>query len=380
MKRILLTYTFLFVLGLLTVQAQRTLNALDNRDRYGNQVDPSTQPDSLDNHTDIQSPPPKLYMWKVSENLGNLGSPRLSRVFFERQGDDPTIFMTPFSSFFVNPDQAYFTNSNIPYTNLTYYKAGNQINGEERFKSYFSVNANKALAFGFNIDYLYGRGFYAKQSTSYFNAGIFGSYIGERYQVQAVYNNFHMKMNENGGIENDGYITRPDTMVGGRKEYEPANIPVVFERAANHNKNFYVYLTQRYRLGFKRKILKEEAAKNNIRQTFAPTPTPTATRIRPNIGDSLATDSILLAEKRIQSDSLKLDSLKSDSIGNNVTLANDTNYIEEFVPVTSFIHTFKIERSRHAPDSMQEASRTSFMKTHTTMPKEPAGILPRHSA
>ena len=151
MRRILLTYILLFVLGLLAAQAQRPLNTLDNRDRYGNQVDPSTQPDSLDTSTDVQSIPPKLYMWQLSETLGNrtivpadtlslnfqntnlvdgmtgqynflgnLGSPRLSRIFFDRESTEPTIFMTPFSSFFVRPDQVFFTNSNVPYTNLTW--------------------------------------------------------------------------------------------------------------------------------------------------------------------------------------------------------------------------------------------------------------------
>ena len=74
--------------------------------------------------------------------LGNLGSPRLSRLFFERRDAEPTIFMEPFSSFFVRPDEFNFTNSNVPFTNLSYYKAGNKVNGEERFKSYFSVNVN----------------------------------------------------------------------------------------------------------------------------------------------------------------------------------------------------------------------------------------------
>ena len=92
--------------------------------------------------------------------LANMGSPRMSRIFFERRDPEPTIFMEPFSSFFIRPTEFNFTNSNVPYTNLTYHKAGNKINGEERFKSYFSVNVNKKLAFGFNIDYLYGRGYY----------------------------------------------------------------------------------------------------------------------------------------------------------------------------------------------------------------------------
>ena len=326
MRRILLTYILLFVLGLLAVQAQQPFNTLDNRDRYGNQVDPSTQPDSLDTGTDVQSIPPKLYMWKLSETLGNrtivpadtlalnfqntnlvggmtgeynflgnLGSPRLSRIFFNRQDDEPTLFMAPYSSFFVRPDQVFFTNSNVPYTNLTYYKAGNKVNGEERFKSYFSVNVNKRLAFGFNFDYLYGRGYYANQSTSHFNAGLFGSYIGERYQIQAVYNNFFMKMNENGGIANDGYITRPDTMAEGKKEYSSTTIPVKMEQTSNRNKDFYIYLTQRYRLGFKRRVLKEEAQNNSVQQRFSPTAptTPIASSIAP--ADSLATGSLALS-------------------------------------------------------------------------------------
>ncbi|RHL10092.1 MULTISPECIES: putative porin [Bacteroides] len=390
MRRILLTYILLFVLGLLAVQAQQPFNTLDNRDRYGNQVDPSTQPDSLDTGTDVQSIPPKLYMWQLSETLGNrtivpadtlalnfqntnlvggmtgeynflgnLGSPRLSRIFFNRQDDEPTLFMAPYSSFFVRPDQVFFTNSNVPYTNLTYYKAGNKVNGEERFKSYFSVNVNKRLAFGFNFDYLYGRGYYANQSTSHFNAGLFGSYIGERYQIQAVYNNFFMKMNENGGIANDGYITRPDTMAEGKKEYSSTTIPVKMEQTSNRNKDFYIYLTQRYRLGFKRRVLKEEAQNNSVQQRFSPT-APTAP-ITSSIAsaDSLATGS--LATDSLAANNLAMgDNLSLDSLNNNHALPEDTNFVEEFVPVTSFIHTFKIERTRHSYQSVSTPDENAY--------------------
>ena len=390
MRRILLTYILLFVLGLLAVQAQQPFNTLDNRDRYGNQVDPSTQPDSLDTGTDVQSIPPKLYMWQLSETLGNrtivpadtlalnfqntnlvggmtgeynflgnLGSPRLSRIFFNRQDDEPPLFMAPYSSFFVRPDQVFFTNSNVPYTNLTYYKAGNKINGEERFKSYFSVNVNKRLAFGFNFDYLYGRGYYANQSTSHFNAGLFGSYIGERYQIQAVYNNFFMKMNENGGIANDGYITRPDTMAEGKKEYSSTTIPVKMEQTSNRNKDFYVYLTQRYRLGFKRRVLKEEAQNNSVQQRFSPAAPTTsiASSIAP--ADSLATDS--LATDSLPANNLAMgDNLSLDSLNSNHALPEDTNFVEEFVPVTSFIHTFKIERARHKYQSVSTPDENAY--------------------
>ncbi len=87
---------------------------------------------------EIQSLPPKLYMWKLSETLGNrtiipadtaslnfqstnlvegmfghynylgnLGSPRLSRLFFEREESEPTIFMAPFSSFLHVPTRCF---------------------------------------------------------------------------------------------------------------------------------------------------------------------------------------------------------------------------------------------------------------------------------
>ena len=35
-----------------------------------------------------------------------------------------------------------------------------------------------------------------------------------------------MKMNENGGIADDQYITRPENMSEGKQEYESTNIPV----------------------------------------------------------------------------------------------------------------------------------------------------------
>ena len=374
MRRIVLTYIFLSVIGIWGAMAQNTLNPMNNRDRFGNQIDPNTQPDNLEDstNTEIQSLPPKLYMWKLSETLGNrtiipadtaslnfqstnlvegmfghynylgnLGSPRLSRLFFEREESEPTIFMAPFSSFFTRPDQVLFTNSNVPYTNLTYYKAGNKVNGEERFKSYFSVNVNKQLAFGFNIDYLYGRGYYQNQSTSHFNAGLFGSYIGEKYQVQAVYNNFFLKMNENGGIADDQYITRPENMSGGKKEYESTTIPVKLEQSSNRNKDFYIYLTQRYRLGFTRRVRNTQEGKPAVSAPKASSSPSSEAEI------SASNNDIALPNDSIASKSISTLAAANDSLSSVSTADNDSLFEEEFVPVTSFIHTLKVERSRH---------------------------------
>ena len=345
MRRILLLYILLTVIGLTTVHAQfdngRQRIDENGYDQYGNQVDPAMIPDKLDSaNVEVQGLPPKLYMWRIKNQLGdrtmipadtayhhfqntnltdgltghynylaNMGSPRMSRIFFDRRDPEPTIFMEPFSSFFIRPTEFNFTNSNVPYTNLTYHKAGNKVNGEERFKSYFSVNVNKRLAFGFNIDYLYGRGYYNNQSTSHFNAAFFGSYIGDRYQMQAIYSNNYLKTNENGGITDDRFITAPEEMSQGGREYESTNMETVLNATTNRNHDFYVFLTQRYNLGFRRDIPQAE---------------------------------------------------------NDTTPAK-----QEFVPVTSFIHTIQVERARHSFNSDDDMREKNYYQNTYLEPDNP---------
>ena len=70
-------------------------------------------------------------------------------------------------------------------------------------------------------------------------------------------------MNENGGITDDRYIT-VRKRCGGKKEYESQNIPTLLSKSANRNKDFYIFLTQRYKLGFTREV---EKAKDDTTNT-----------------------------------------------------------------------------------------------------------------
>lgn len=296
--------------------AQNT--SLDGFDYLENQqIDPAMRIGMQDSsNVEVISLEPRMHMWKISEelgniipiptdttfhlfqnsnlmegtkghynHLGNLGTPRISRIFFERPQATSSLFLDPLSIFVTHPWDLHFTNSNIPYTNLSYYTNFDKQNGEDRFKAYFSVNANKNLAFGFNFDYLYGRGYYQNQSTSYLKGGLFGSYTGDKYKAHFIYNMFNMKMQENGGITDDRYITAPEDMADGKKQYRTTEIPTNLSQTWNYNKNFYVHYTHRYNLGFNKEISNPQ--KN---------------------GDSI---------------------------------------VETFIPVTSFIHTVRIERSRH---------------------------------
>ena len=308
---------------LLPVSAQNSISSsrgssasgrsLGTHDRNGNPIDTTAV-------TDASTIPIGLYQWKVTRRLGNivpvpvdtlhagfqntndpagptgqynylgnLGAPRMSRIFFDRKEESQFFFTDPYDQSVLRPEDVTFTNTFSPYTNLTYYKSFHNRNSEERFKSYFAVNANKKLGFGFYIDYLYGRGMYNNQSTAFFNGGLFASYRGDKYDLHFIFNNDNLKMRENGGITDDRYITDPLDMAEGKKQYESMDIPTVFNKVWNHNTSYHAFLTHRYNLGFYKD---------------------------------------------------KEDHLNNDSL----SVANDSiETAKEFVPVTSFIHTLELD-------------------------------------
>lgn len=316
MKRIFSLILLMFLCSQVVLQAQNTLNnnfgssasglSMGQRDRNGNPIDTTAV-------VDANTIPIGLYSWKIDSRfgnvtivpvdtlthafqntndtggmtgqynyLGNLGSPRLSRLFFDRRDASQFFFTDPYDLTVLRPEDIIFTNTLSPFTNLSYYKTFDSRNGEERFKSYFAINANKRFGIGFYIDYLYGRGLYASQSTAFFNGGLFASYRGDKYNMHFVFNNDNLKMAENGGIADDRYITNPLDMAEGKKEYKSYDIPTNLNKVWNHNTSYHVFMTQRYNLGFHKE---------------------------------------------------KTDSVAKDSV----------RIIQEFVPVTSFIHTLQVD-------------------------------------
>lgn len=330
----------------LPVVAQQRLNSgagtsasgrnLGTHDRNGNPIDTTAVTDAatipiglfswkIDNHLGNVTPVPVDTIQTGFQNsndmggptgqfnyLGNLGSPRMSRIFFDRPDDSQFIFLDPYNFSFQRPQDVVFTNTLSPFTNLTYYKSLNNRNGEERFKSYFAINANKRLGFGFNIDYLYGRGMYSDQNTAFFNGNLFAYYRGDKYDMHFIFSNNNMKMAENGGIADDRYITDPLDMAEGKKQYASTDIPTNLNKVWNHNSGYHVFLTHRYNLGFYKKNNKAQNVNDSLPQMMN---LPTDSLINKSLNDSLKTTE------------------KIDSI--------DVN--PEFVPVTSFIHTLQID-------------------------------------
>ena len=302
--------------------------------------------------------------------LGNVGTPRINRVFIDRQDDGQFLFTQPYD-YFVKPVSTFhFTNTLSPFTNLTYNTAGNRTNGEDHFTAKFGVNAGKRLGVGFNFDYIYGRGYYQNQSTSHFNYTMYGSYLGDRYQAHLIFSTNHQKVTENGGITDDNFVLHPESF---DDDFATNEIPTVLENNWNRNDNQHVFLSHRYNVGFKRKVkMTEEEIKakkfameakrdsderkrreeerrkaedegrdfneDNVKEKKTYAGRPSDAKIAGN--EPTATDSIGKGG-RINVDSKEM----ADSLAKvSAKAAADTMWMkDEYVPVTSFIHTMKLD-------------------------------------
>ena len=302
--------------------------------------------------------------------LGNVGTPRINRVFIDRQDDGQFLFTQPYD-YFVKPVSTFhFTNTLSPFTNLTYNTAGNRTNGEDHFTAKFGVNAGKRLGVGFNFDYIYGRGYYQNQSTSHFNYTMYGSYLGDRYQAHLLFSTNHQKVTENGGITDDNFVLHPESF---DDDFATNEIPTVLENNWNRNDNQHVFLSHRYNVGFKRKVkMTEEEIKakkfameakrdsderkrreeerrkaedegrdfneDNVKEKKTYAGRPSDAKIAGN--EPTATDNIGKGG-RINVDSKEM----ADSLAKvSAKAAADTMWMkDEYVPVTSFIHTMKLD-------------------------------------
>lgn len=298
---------------------------------------------------------------------GNLGSPRIARIATDRDFAPRFAFAAPLSHFIAAPDQLRFTNTLSPITHLYYYSCGDRDNGEDWIKALFATNINKRAGVGFKFNYMYGRGFYKNQSTALFDYTFWASYLGPRYQSHFILSWDHMKLTENGGILDDGYVTRPEAQ---SQSYDADEIPTVLSDNWNRQDNFHATLSHRYNIGFYREVpmteeekeakrfaLRAQREKEEIealkkmvdgeekpkgRQDKAPV-TKSAFGGRPAdakiVGD-LPTDSLKGKKLAVDSLALKVDSLTTMTD----SLKNDTSWVkEEYVPVTSFIHNLQLD-------------------------------------
>lgn len=297
--------------------------------------------------------------------VGSNYTARQNRIFADRPYESEFFFTDVYDQVLRRPDEWHFTNTLSPITNLSYDKASGQY-GEDHIDARFAVNADKRTGLGFDLNYLYARGFYQNQNASHFGATLYGSYLGDHYQMHALLTTTHQKAAESGGITNDNYVVHPELYT---ESFSDNEIPTVLSQNWNRNNTQQLFFTHRYALGFYRKVpmteeelkarkFAQESAAQNKRNTrdddeassgrpddqelatpkgrpdnakvmgVAPTSTETPTDSTRISVDTKELSDSLLAAKAVQ-----------DSI--------DATMKREFVPVTSFIHTLDLRRHDH---------------------------------
>lgn len=329
------------------------------------------QPDTV--HHLFQNTTFNTGMYGEFNTTGNNYTSRLSRIFINRAETDNFIFTQPYSYVEKRPELFHFMNTLSPYTSIAYDNCGDKTNGEDHISAKFGVNAGKRLNIGFDLDYAYARGYFSNQSNSHFNGSLFSSYTGDQYNMHFFFNAGHHKITENGGIGDDNHITHPESFQDNLAENE---IPTILQKNWNRNDHQNIFLTHRYNIGFYRKVKMTEAelkarafaeaskkdkerreaekkkdgkedehsSKKRGKEQKQFTGRPEGARImgaEPKV-DSLMTDSI---SKRIKiEDQAKLDSLnRAQAIQNSI----DATMKNEYVPVTSIIHTLEWNNYNH---------------------------------
>ena len=183
-------------------------------------------------------------------STGNLGAEGIDMIFFNREDHSEFFFADALRAWMPSIKTLRFYNTRIPMTHLSYNTGGGKQNVQDRLRGLFSGNINKKAEVGAYLDYLYSKGSYDYQGTNDFNWGAFGSYLGDRYEVQAFYNHYSLLNKENGGIADDRYITNTIEMTGGDDHIDFKSIPTNLSAAHSHIRGQQVFVNNRYKIGY----------------------------------------------------------------------------------------------------------------------------------
>ncbi|HUI33695.1 MAG: putative porin [Dysgonamonadaceae bacterium] len=247
-----------------------------------NQVPTPQQTDSL-------KEPPRFTVWKIDErtgerytatpdtvlynyqqttlpdghsvvmgHLGNLGSPAISKLFFDRDERSQFIFYDAYYLYNKDVENQQFFNTRVPYSRINYQSAGGNIDKEERLETRFTMNFNRHFNFGFDLDFINAKGFYASQAAKQNNYTVYSNYLSDRIEAHAFIGQTSMTNFENGGITDSLFITNPELI---EQNFSSRDIPTRMRNTWNRMKTNQFYLSARYNLGYNEPSLVPENKK-----------------------------------------------------------------------------------------------------------------------
>ena len=181
---------------------------------------------------------------------GNQASVGKNMIFMEREPMSDFFFRDAKQFWIPTVDNMRFFNTRIPVTQLGYNTGGGREIAQDYLRMLFSGNISKRAQIGARVHYPYSKGSYEYQAAKGFSWGLSGSYMGDRYEMQAFFNSFNFLNKENGGITDDLYITDPAKIQGGVSTINPKSIPTYLSAAHSRVRGQQFYMTHRYKVGF----------------------------------------------------------------------------------------------------------------------------------
>lgn len=181
---------------------------------------------------------------------GNLGAEGMNMIFDDRAPMSNFFFRDALLHWIPTAEKMRFYNTRIPVTFVSFNSSGGRDNAQERLKATFSGNINAKAGVGAKLDYLYSKGSYENQATKDLSWGLFGYYLGDRYECQAYFDHYNFVNKENGGITDMLYITDPAELQGGISSINPKSIPTNLNSAHTRLMGDELYVNNRYKVGY----------------------------------------------------------------------------------------------------------------------------------
>lgn len=186
----------------------------------------------------------------VYGTTGNLGGAGIDMDYLRRPALSHFFFRDAVANWRPAEGNHRFYNTRIPMTLMSYNTGGGREDKQDRLQAVFSGNVNAKVQVGANLDYLYSKGSYSNQAVKNLTWGLSGSYIGDRYELQAFFNHSNGLNQNNGGITNDLYITDPAELQGGQASINPKSIPTNLTMSRTRLKGQEFFMNHRYKIGF----------------------------------------------------------------------------------------------------------------------------------
>ncbi|MCM1163751.1 MAG: putative porin [Muribaculaceae bacterium] len=186
---------------------------------------------------------------------GNQASEGINMIYMDREPMSRFFFLDSKQFWLPTQRSLRFYNTAIPMSIVSYSTGGGRELAQDWFKFLFSGNFSRRGQVGLDINYPYSKGSYNHQAAKGFNWRLFGSYMGDRYELQASYDTFNMLNQENGGVTDDLYILDPAVLQGGLSKINPRSIPTRLNGSTSRVRGKNLYINQRYKVGFWKELL-----------------------------------------------------------------------------------------------------------------------------